>query len=1222
MIAACFFSAGVNAAAITGSADRQAVEAAQAGASLAEVGDWQIERPRGGAAVRAQSTSASGVPNEVSDWQPESQGGAVSLPSRAAAVAPIRNEVSDWQIESQGGAVPLPSRAAAVAPIRNEVSDWQVESRRAARRAAQSTLSPPESPAAPAPVREQHVQAAPAAQTNAAPDTPAPASPAVSTAAPQASGVLSDGNIVMLPEDRQARAEILKHRRRSDAEVLGWLGELNGRYVPPADKAGAVPAPSGSAAVPRNTGPAEAVPTGEGELVAAPDAAAPLRADGQLAIELNGERLEGVFARKNAQGTLLLPLQALAKRIGDVLAGDAQGARVRYRRKADGARFALNLKSGEVTANGNAVGFLPEVGQIRQEQDLYPANAVQVFAGLLLEQDPETGLIRLSHDPRLRMETGFELYVNGQLLPYLNPEPRAIGHVLLLPLRPVVEELGSRLTVSEGGNRVTVVRQQDNAEISLNLSTGLVTLDGVPQGTAPEVSYADPVNLLVPREVLATLTGTYVTLVKGTRRIDVDLDDELARIIAPGSSVRERVKDAPPVLESAEIFTDTEHRASARLKGYYSQYTMQFEYETPSTQGEDGYRADWLQLRTETIDGSGLLLGDQNLSRRELQGVASGRMRGAYLYNPVAQGLLVASLGRAHTDNETLDNGESVATFSGNVAGLRFYDSDGQFEAGLAAREEDGYRALVASIHDSYAHPDFAAGALDQRLELAAGVYDQGQGLSPGGQFSWDARLKPHERLSLSATAGYTSEEVMRGMDPDTLSDDYDDDLADYGAYGLHANYRMTDSASATLAHTRSLRGLLAGEPADDVSAWTETNSAGLSWRTGRPWYMPWTYFGVSRSTAAQSEATLTRQAQASWRRDEWSLLLRHDDRRTGETSHAWQSSAELSRDPWLRRFRRGASLSVSPRVNLWKPSSQLRAEAGVLATLSSGDWLGKNTRGVLSYAHNLGITSVLDDSGEEDEELSEVTGSDYVSATLRYRFNRLLRLDSRYYSDLDGYDDFYAALTAFYEFNPPRRYRISRENAGLLTGAVFLDQNGDGQRQAGEPGLAGARVAIGGTRVGLNADSDGRFTIQNMPDGVYRVHADTTRLPLGYVADAAAVPPVRIDDGMITELAIPVMRGSQLSGAVYIDVNRNGKLDADDERPENIGLELDSGDESASTLFGQFTFDYLRPGPYRLRVQSDTLPDGVQVAEDSIDLTLQPGVDNHRQVRLLRPAD
>ena len=390
-----------------------------------------------------------------------------------------------------------------------------------------------------------------------------------------------------------------------------------------------------------------------------------------------------------------------------------------------------------------------------------------------------------------------------------------------------------------------------------------------------------------------------------------------------------------------------------------------------------------------------------------------------------------------------------------------------------------------------------------------------------------------------------------------------------------------------------------------------------MSFRTGTQWYQPWTYLGVSRSTAEGQSATLTKQAQATWRRDAWSLLLRHDDRRIEDEAHAWQTSAELVREPWIARLKRQARLSLSPRVNVWKPSDQIRLEAGALLSLTSGEWLGKRTSGTLTYARNLGISSVLDDD-EADDDSTTVTGSDYLSASLSYRMNRLFRFDSRYFSDLGDYEDFYAAMTAFYEFNPPRRYRISKDDAGLLTGSVFLDSNADGIRQQDETGLPGARVVIGGTRVGLNTDNEGRFTIQNMPKGVYRVHADTSRLPLGYVAEAATVPPVRIGDAMITELQIPVMLGSQLTGTVYVDTDGDSEIDPEEPRLENIGLELDSGDESASTLFGQFAFDYLKPGEYRLQVQSDTLPDGVRLSPDANRIQLEAGLENHVNVRLL----
>ncbi|MCB1755839.1 MAG: hypothetical protein KDJ38_09970 [Gammaproteobacteria bacterium] len=939
------------------------------------------------------------------------------------------------------------------------------------------------------------------------------------------------------------------------------------------------------------------------------------------------EREEGsLSAFATPSGVLMLPLAPIAEILGNSVVIDVAGQKVKYLRSRDGAHFELDTASGEVTANGRSVGFLNEVGLLDLETGLFPANAVQVFSGLRIERDDERQLIDMLLDKRLRYVTGFELYVNGEQLPYLNPEPRSLGHVLLLPLRPIVEELGSRLKVSADGNIVTVERYQDNAKIALNLTTGLVEVQGKPVGTVEDMAYADRSQLLLPREAIASLTGTYVTVLPGSRRIDVDLDGELARIIHPGQSVRERAASSPPSVESVEAFYDSEHRASTVVRGHYSEYNLRFEYETPNTQGEDGFTPEWMQLFAESIDGWGLGIGDHNTHKRELSGVNASRIKGGYFYKPARDGLFVATAGKPQTGFRELDQGDSVPVFDGGVAGLRYYANGGDFDAGLAVRdnaEAGGYKAAVGSAYKINDNPDFVLGDLYQRTEFAGGLYEVGGDQSLGGRLDWDGRLEPSEKLFFSARTEYNSSEVVAGViDEDTQNVSYEKSVADFLNYGVGSGYRVNDDLSFAVNHGRTLRGALEGTLSDDIAEWAESSSVGMSLRPFDSRLSPWTYFSWEKTSQSNDESVRRLNGQAVWRIDKFNVLLKHVDQQAEDSGKSWLTSFELSREPWVHFLQKQASLRLSPRLNAWKTRETSSANIGALLSFDSGEWLGRRTKLGMSYGKNLGVKLLENPAADEDETDFE-EGADYFSAVLSWRFNRLLKFTTNYFSDLDGHDDTYATLTAYYEFNPPRHIKQTKENAGLLSGQVFLDENFDGIQQENEQGIAGARVKIRGTRVGLQADPNGRFTIQNLPVGVYRVEADMSQMPLGYIGSPENTPPVRIGDALISELKIPIVRGNQLSGVVYVDKNNNGQLDQDDRRLENIGLELDSGEETASTAFGQYTFDFLPPRHYTLSVQSDTLPDGISVAPDNLTtIDLQAEQRNRLLVRLIERDD
>ncbi len=941
---------------------------------------------------------------------------------------------------------------------------------------------------------------------------------------------------------------------------------------------------------------------------------------------LNGKAQGSLHAYATPSDQLLLPFVEIASLLGDDLRVDEQGQRVFYRRSRDGAQFELDTKSGEVIANEQSAGFLAEISLIEMQLGLFPSNAVQVFSGLHIKRDDENRIVDLKLDKRLQFVTGFELYVNGELLPYVNPQPRSLGHVLLLPIRPIIEELGSDLIVSADRNVVTVVRKQDNAEIALNLTTGLVYSDGKPVGTAPNMPYVDRNQLMLPREALASLTGTYVTLLPGSRRIDVDLDDDLARIVHPGDTIRGRAREDGANIDSVETFVDTRQTASAVVKGHYSDYNMAMEYATPTIVGGDAYTPDWLSLTAQSVEGWAVSVGDQNTHKRELDGVSVSRLKGLYYSDNLDTGILVGTLGQTRSGFRELDGGDIVPTFSGQAAGVRFANHKGDFEAGIAVRNDSdiGYRAAVGSAYQTRNNTDFVLGNLYQRTDVALGIYNFSDKTSPGGQLGWDARLEPNDKLSLSARTDYSSSAVVAGVVGDDEVTDQSK-LTDVLTYGLGATLSQSQSTYYSLNHNRSLKSVFE-EAEDGEEYWSESTSFGVSLLPFQTQFSPWTYLSWEQTSASDNESIRRLSAQAAWDIGQYNLLAKHEDQEAEIEGKSWLTSLELSREPWQRYFVKNSSLSLGPRANAWKNDENIHGNIGALLSFSSGQLLGKRTSLGMNYGRNLGVTVMTDSVDEdvaEDEKVSIIDGNDYFSATMNYRFNRLFKLNTSYYSDLDGNDESYASLTAFYEFNPPRRLKNTKDNAGLLMGQVYLDENFDGIRQENEQGVANARVVIQGTSIGLNADPNGRFTIQNMPVGIYRIKADLSRMPLGYIDVPGSVPAVKIGDAKITEINVPLTRGSQLSGVVYIDKNFNGKLDKSDERLENIGLELDNGDETASTVFGQYTFDFLRPGKYRLSVQTDTLPDKVIVDEDQdLSIDIQKSERNRLLIRLLQQSD
>lgn len=152
------------------------------------------------------------------------------------------------------------------------------------------------------------------------------------------------------------------------------------------------------------------------------------------------------------------------------------------------------------------------------------------------------------------------------------------------------------------------------------------------------------------------------------------------------------------------------------------------------------------------------------------------------------------------------------------------------------------------------------------------------------------------------------------------------------------------------------------------------------------------------------------------------------------------------------------------------------------------------------------------------------------------------------------------------------------------IAGIVFEDLNGDGVRGSDEPGLAGAVVGVGPTRV--TAGSDGAYRAWLLqPFEALPVVLDSLSIPF----DRAALHPVELvrpSPNLFTRLDIPVIRTREVSGTVSApaDVTVGG-----------IGIEILDGDgvlvASVRTYRdGEFYIPRLRPGAWRARVAAASL--------------------------------
>lgn len=183
----------------------------------------------------------------------------------------------------------------------------------------------------------------------------------------------------------------------------------------------------------------------------------------------------------------------------------------------------------------------------------------------------------------------------------------------------------------------------------------------------------------------------------------------------------------------------------------------------------------------------------------------------------------------------------------------------------------------------------------------------------------------------------------------------------------------------------------------------------------------------------------------------------------------------------------------------------------------------------------------------------------------------------------------------------------FAEQPTSSLAGAVYLDEDDDGTRDAGEPGIAGVTVTLTGTDLD---DNDVTFTTTTATDGAYAFAALrpgsyqlTQTQPPGYAdgattegsAGGTATP------NTVSAITLPARTtgsgylfgevAGELAGEVYADRNANGVRDPGEAGIEGVSLTLTGTDATgaitpvaiATAADGSYAFRGLRGGSYTL---------------------------------------
>ncbi|HEY0514519.1 MAG TPA: SdrD B-like domain-containing protein [Thermoanaerobaculia bacterium] len=180
----------------------------------------------------------------------------------------------------------------------------------------------------------------------------------------------------------------------------------------------------------------------------------------------------------------------------------------------------------------------------------------------------------------------------------------------------------------------------------------------------------------------------------------------------------------------------------------------------------------------------------------------------------------------------------------------------------------------------------------------------------------------------------------------------------------------------------------------------------------------------------------------------------------------------------------------------------------------------------------------------------------------------------------------------------------------GAVGNRVWNDYNGNGVQDPGEPGINGVTVELidsGGSIVASDTtNTDGNYSITNIPAGNYTVRVDDTSLPGGltptYDLDGIATPnetAITIVGGETrTDVDFGYQGNVSIGDRVWNDANGNGIQDPGEPGITGVKVQLldDSGNPITTTVTGadgHYSFDHLYEGTYTVQIDTTTLPAG-----------------------------
>jgi hypothetical protein len=205
-----------------------------------------------------------------------------------------------------------------------------------------------------------------------------------------------------------------------------------------------------------------------------------------------------------------------------------------------------------------------------------------------------------------------------------------------------------------------------------------------------------------------------------------------------------------------------------------------------------------------------------------------------------------------------------------------------------------------------------------------------------------------------------------------------------------------------------------------------------------------------------------------------------------------------------------------------------------------------------------------------------------------------------------DGAAELGLALEGLLRFDLPLPFILTKAR---VEGYIFIDEDGDGARDPGEPGVSGVFLQIGEVVVRSDGEGTGFYRFPPLWPGRYRL---TVRQVPAELTPAMALPiELTLEAGEVLKLDIPLARAGAILGVVFKDTNRNGRREQGEPGLPRVRLILSDAvlADTYTDSRGEFAFTALLPGQYSLALDTTTLPERYEPTTPTrLELSLQPG--------------